>query len=349
MIAMNAEVELDGRSFADGEVPRRRLRRRRLRVGSVPRPPARRRQPPRARSSRPISPASPASTWCSCSPRSRSPSRRRAARRRRMARPRSARLVLGAVALLQTIPSLALLAFLIALRRHDRRRAGGARAVPLRAAADRAQHARRPAERLAAAWRRRRCRSGMTAAQALRHVELPLAAPTSRRRQDCRGDQRRHGDDRRVHRRRRLRRAHRRRPRASTTARVMLAGALPAARWRCSCRRVRSRRALVARAAAREVARAARLGATRPRCANRAMLFDWLVPALLAVLVVISFRIAAAPAAASNSSARANGGRATRRSDAQRPGNAPGVGAMLSDEPEHALHPAERNCANENE
>ena len=126
--------------------------------------------------------------------------------------PRCEPCLLGAVALLQTIPSLALLAFLIALVGSIGVVPARARALSLRVAADRAQHARRPAERLG--------RHGAGRAVA-RHDGAPGAAPraaaarradAARRHQDGGGDQRRHRDDGRVHRRRRLRRAHRRRP-----------------------------------------------------------------------------------------------------------------------------------------
>src|SRR6185503_10707775 len=97
-------------------------------------------------------------------------------------------------------------------RRHDRRGAGADRAVPLCPAADRAQHAHR--------HRPGRARPGAGGARA-RHAPgadpgedraPPRAAFDPRRDQDFGGDQRRHRDHRRLHRRGRLRRAHRRRP-----------------------------------------------------------------------------------------------------------------------------------------
>ena len=152
-----------------------------------------------------------ASTCCSSSFRSRRASRsacRSALLAAKM--PGAAQSILGAVGVIQTIPSLALFAFLIALRRHDRHAAGADRAVPLRAAADRAQHARRPRRQSARACGRRRWRSASPRATACWRIELPLALPVDpRRHQDLGGDQRRHRDHRRLHRRRRLRRAHR--------------------------------------------------------------------------------------------------------------------------------------------
>ena len=135
----------------------------------------------------------------------------------------------ASVGVLQTIPSLALLAFLIALVGTIGIGAGAARAVPLCAAADRratptpastasprgmrqAAHVARPDARA----------SGCACRAAARGADDP------RRHQDRRGDQRRHRDDGRLRRRRRLRRAHRRRPRGQRHA-TMLAGALPAA------------------------------------------------------------------------------------------------------------------------
>ena len=93
-------------------------------------------------------------------------------------RSRAAQPVLAAVGVLQTIPSLALLALLIPLTGTHRHRAGADRAVPLRAAADRAQHAHRPAGRAGRACARPARALGLTPRAIAAAVELPLALPT---------------------------------------------------------------------------------------------------------------------------------------------------------------------------
>ena len=124
--------------------------------------------------------------------------------------PALGRVVFAATGILQTIPSLALLLFMIPVddvARGERNRgpAGDRRVVPVQPAADRAKHARRPDgdSRVPA-----RVRRGARAAAA----GGPLAGRTAvgdaddpGRRADGGGDQRRHGDPRRVHRGRRLR------------------------------------------------------------------------------------------------------------------------------------------------
>jgi len=91
--------------------------------------------------------------------------------------PRSEPLVLGAVALLQTIPSLALLAFLIAL-------VGAIGVVPavlalfLSALLPLARNPHAGLQSVSGGMAQAALSLGMTARQALRHVQLPLAAPT---------------------------------------------------------------------------------------------------------------------------------------------------------------------------
>ena len=193
MIAMNGEVELDGRSFAEtakkflagGFAPASAASGAGAPAsGAAGASPAAARAPARAQpasssaSSRPISPASPASTCSSCSPRSRSPScvgvpLGVAAWRW----PRSEPFVLGAVALLQTIPSLALLAFLIAL-------VGAIGVVPavlalfLYALLPIVRNTHAGLQSVSGGMAQAALSLGMTARQALRHVQLPLAAPT---------------------------------------------------------------------------------------------------------------------------------------------------------------------------
>jgi osmoprotectant transport system permease protein len=194
MIAMNGEVELDGRSFAETgeEVPRRRLRdgvggerrggasasgaagasgRRGARAGAAPASLVERVfAPDFARLAGehlllvlaslalalvvgvPLGVA--AWRW-----------------------PRSEPLVLGAVALLQTIPSLALLAFLIAL-------VGAIGVVPavlalfLYALLPIVRNTHAGLQSVSGGMAQAALSLGMTARQALRHVQLPLAAPT---------------------------------------------------------------------------------------------------------------------------------------------------------------------------
>jgi osmoprotectant transport system permease protein len=91
--------------------------------------------------------------------------------------PRSEPLVLGAVALLQTIPSLALLAFLIAL-------VGAIGVVPavlalfLYALLPIVRNTHAGLQSVSGGMAQAALSLGMTARQALRHVQLPLAAPT---------------------------------------------------------------------------------------------------------------------------------------------------------------------------
>ena len=91
--------------------------------------------------------------------------------------PRSEPLVLGAVALLQTIPSLALLAFLIAL-------VGAIGVVPavlalfLYALLPIVRNTHAGLQGVSGGMAQAALSLGMTARQALRHVQLPLAAPT---------------------------------------------------------------------------------------------------------------------------------------------------------------------------
>ena len=136
MIRLNAAAELEGRtfqqaaaSFFDGGTRHRgaeaRRARRDRRTGSLAayaRASAARRRVARAgdRHRRPA----------------RRPARSRCAARGSRSSP--------PVGVIQTVPSLALLAFLIAAARPHRHAAGAGRALPVRAAADRAQHPRRP-------------------------------------------------------------------------------------------------------------------------------------------------------------------------------------------------------------
>jgi len=91
--------------------------------------------------------------------------------------PRSEPLVLGAVALLQTIPSLALLAFLIAI-------VGAIGVVPavlalfLYALLPIVRNTHAGLQSVSGGMAQAALSLGMTARQALRHVQLPLAAPT---------------------------------------------------------------------------------------------------------------------------------------------------------------------------
>jgi osmoprotectant transport system permease protein len=91
--------------------------------------------------------------------------------------PRSEPLVLGAVALLQTIPSLALLAFLIAI-------VGAIGVVPavlalfLYALLPIVRNTHAGLQGVSGGMAQAALSLGMTARQALRHVQLPLAAPT---------------------------------------------------------------------------------------------------------------------------------------------------------------------------
>jgi len=91
--------------------------------------------------------------------------------------PRSEPLILGAVALLQTIPSLALLAFLIAL-------VGAIGVVPavlalfLYALLPIVRNTHAGLQSVSGGMAQAALSLGMTARQALRHVQLPLAAPT---------------------------------------------------------------------------------------------------------------------------------------------------------------------------
>jgi len=91
--------------------------------------------------------------------------------------PRSEPLVLGAVALLQTIPSLALLAFLIAL-------VGAIGVVPavlalfLYALLPIVRNTHAGLQSVSGGMAQAALSLGMTSRQALRHVQLPLAAPT---------------------------------------------------------------------------------------------------------------------------------------------------------------------------
>ena len=91
--------------------------------------------------------------------------------------PRSEPVVLGAVALLQTIPSLALLAFLIAL-------IGAIGVVPavlalfLYALLPIVRNTHAGLQSVSGAMTQAALSLGMTSRQALRHVQLPLAAPT---------------------------------------------------------------------------------------------------------------------------------------------------------------------------
>ena len=82
---------------------------------------------------------------------------------------------LVAVGMLQTIPALALLVFMIPLFGIGKA-PGAGRAVPLRAAADRAQHLRGPHRAsTASSWRSPSC-SGWARWRRLRAIELPLAS-----------------------------------------------------------------------------------------------------------------------------------------------------------------------------
>ena len=138
---------------------------------------------------------------------------RRAAGGAGVFRTRAARAVLlGATGLLQTMPSLALLALLIPLL-------GAIGTLPALIALT--LYALLPIMRntvtglaeVPRGLREAGAALGMTRGQRLRLVELPLALPTHRGRHAHRDDDHhRHRDHRRLHRRRRLRRAHRHRP-----------------------------------------------------------------------------------------------------------------------------------------
>ena len=240
---------------------------------------------------------------------------------------RSEATLLGAVAVLQTIPSLALLAFLIAL-------VGSIGVVPAVIALF--LYALLPIVRNTHAGLAGRLGRHGAGGAVARPDAAPGAAPRpaaarraddARRHQDRGGDQRRHGDDGRVHRRRRLRRAHRRRARRQrqhghARRRVAGRGAGAARPGRRSIspsggRGAAGRADAPARALGRRVAAATIADAFR--------LAD--VPACSPLLVAITLWIALAPAAASTSRERraTSAARAARRGLAQRPGHAPGA------------------------
>ena len=315
--ARRAQLRRDG-----AEVPRRRLRggvgreRRGRRVGERCRRRARERrgtrggaaagQPRRARLRARLRPPRRRAPAPRASPRSRSPSPSAF----RSASPPGAgraasRSLLGAVALLQTIPSLALLAFLIAL-------VGAIGVVPavlalfLYALLPIVRNTHAGLQSVSGGMAQAALSLGMTARQALRHVQLPLAAPTLLAGVKTAavinvgtatmaafigaggfGERIVAGL-------------------AVNDSRVMLAGALPAAalallvqgafdlaeRW-CAARSRRAEAVL------------ARSGARAPRCDNRGMHFRLAGPGASRTSRRHHFLDRAAPAAASIASARA--------------------------------------------
>ena len=301
MIAMNAEVELDGRSFAEtarkfvagGFAAAVRNGTAATRGATAAPQPARRRACSSA-SSRPTSAASPAQhlllvfgslalaiavgvplgvaawRW-----------------------PRARAVVLGTVAILQTIPSLALLAFLIAL-------VGSIGVVPalialfLYALLPIVRNTHAGLQSVSGGMAQAALSLGLTPRQALVHVQLPLAAPTllagiktaavinvgTATMAAFIGAG---GFGERIV-----------AGLAVNDSDVMLAGALPAAalalvvqggfdlveRWRA------------ARPAALDRGGTRRAAAPRARCDNRGMLFDWLGPGASRVLVFVTLWIA---------------------------------------------------------
>ena len=220
MIAMNGEVELDGRSFA--ETAARFLAARGVAAAAGGAAGGERAAAAGAAQAGPLG--------APVRARSR-PARRRApaagvrlARRSpwrwacRSASPPgagrgAAGVLLGVVAILQTVPSLALLAFLIAL-------VGSIGVVPalialfLYALLPIVRNTHAGLQGVSREMAQAALSLGLTPRQALRAGAAAAGgADDPRRHQDRGGDQRRHGDDGRVHRRRRLRRAHRRRAR----------------------------------------------------------------------------------------------------------------------------------------